>query len=98
MSAEQALARAPRLIDPPKTLDLNRPNHDIAPATGMDHFAAPAAPLTKAPAQSERPSLPQRQTAGMTKAQPDDLADVKKVSQQRYEFRISWVILRPGTG
>lgn len=35
------------------------------------------------PPQPERPALPQRQTAAMTKAQPDDLPDVKKVSDSR---------------
>jgi hypothetical protein len=50
------------------------------------------------PAQPERPALPQRQTVGMTKAQPDDLADVKKVSQHGSNRRSAWVILRPGPG
>jgi hypothetical protein len=57
-------------------LTINRRNpqrqqEELAPMPSFD---------TSPPRAAERPALPQRQTAAMTKAQPDDLADVKKVS------------------
>lgn len=41
-------------------------------------------PVQSVPSDNARPSLPKRPTAGATKAQPDDLNDVKKVCNELY--------------
>jgi hypothetical protein len=66
-------------------------NEITPPSAGAPVSVSAGRPMESAPPfQPERPALPQRQTAGVTKAQPDDLADVKKVKPPRHDLRLNF--------